>query len=162
SVDDVHPSTSSDLYEAGGDRGAGTLGFVEQLLAAHPQLHATLFVTPDWRPKQLVGKGWRTRLPFVAERIHHVDLHTDGRLRVDRHPEFVRYLNELPRCEIAPHGLHHVHRGRKLAVEFQEQDRDECERMLRAALAILDAAGLRYVRGFAPPGWNLPAALIEA
>jgi hypothetical protein len=162
SIDDVHPSTSGDSYEAGGDLGAGTLGLVERLLDRHPQLHVTLFVTPEWRPRQLVAKPWRAHLPFVAERVHHVDLHPDGRFRVDRHPEFVRYLNALPRCEIAPHGLHHIHRGRRLAVEFQEQDRATCVRMLREATTIFEAAGLRHARGFSPPGWNLPIALIDA
>ena len=50
SVDDIHPSTSTDPYEAGGDLGRGALGRLARLLDRHPKLRATLFVTPDWRP----------------------------------------------------------------------------------------------------------------
>jgi hypothetical protein len=162
SVDDVHPGRSTDLYEAGGDLGAGALGHIERLLERHPWLHVTLFVTPDWRPKELVARGWRTRVPLLARHVYHVDLHEPGRLRLDRHPELVRYLNGLPRTECAPHGLHHVHRGPRLAVEFQRESRGTCGRRVNEALEIFAAAGLRHARGFAPPGWNLPDALIEA
>jgi hypothetical protein len=162
SVDDVHPSRSTDLYEAGGDLGAGTLGRVEQLLERHPLLKATLFVTPDWRPKQLVPSGWRRRVPLLSRHVYHVDRHPDAPFRLDRHPEFVRYLNALPRTECAPHGLHHVHRGPQLAVEFQGESFRWCRQRVNAALEIFAAAGLNHVRGFAPPGWNLPAALVTA
>ncbi|HET8698658.1 MAG TPA: DUF2334 domain-containing protein [Gammaproteobacteria bacterium] len=161
-MDDVHPARSTDLYEAGGDLGAGTLGRVERLLERHPLLKATLFVTPDWRPKRLVARGWRTRVPLVSSRVYHVDRHAHAPFRLDRHPEFVRYLNALPRTECAPHGLHHVHRGPRLAVEFQGEGVRWCRRRVRAALEIFAASGLNHARGFAPPGWNLPAALVAA
>jgi hypothetical protein len=162
SVDDVHPASSAESFDAGGDLGRGSLGFVERLLERHPQLHVTLFVTPDWRPKQLVRARRRARIPLLAEHVHHVDLHRDARYRLDRHPSFVRYLNALPRTEIAPHGLHHVHRGPRFAVEFQKQDRETCRATVRRSLELFESARVRYVRGFAPPGWNLPAALIDA
>lgn len=162
SVDDVHPATSADPYEAGGDLADGALGRVERLLERHPDLQATLFVTPDWRPIQLVRSRWLAGLPLLRNVLHHVDRHPDGHFRVDRHPAFVRYLNSLPRTEVALHGLHHSHRGSRLAVEFQEQARDVCVQTLRKGLSIFDAAGLRHCSGFAPPGWNLPDSLIAA
>src|SRR2546421_2794939 len=48
-VDDVHPATSEDEFDAGGDLGRGALGHVERLLHRHPRPRGTLFVTPDWR-----------------------------------------------------------------------------------------------------------------
>lgn len=162
SVDDVHPATSNDSYEAGGDLSRGALGRIERLLERHAKLKVTLFVTPDWRPVQLVTTRYLARVPYIANHVYHVDLHRKGRFRVDRYPAFVAYLNTLPRTEIAPHGLHHVHRGAKLAVEFQEQSQGQCLAKLRRALRIFDAAGLAYVNGFAPPGWNLPASLRDA
>src|SRR5262245_694812 len=110
SVDDVHPSAES----RGGNP---VLDRLQALLDRHPKLRATLFVTPDWRPAQLVRTRLLSRVPLLTQRVYHVDLHPSGFLRLDRHPEFVRVLRQLPRTEIAPHGLHHVHRGPRLAVE---------------------------------------------
>lgn len=162
SVDDVHPSTSLDPYEAGGDLSRGTLGFVERLLERHRRLQVTLFVTPDWRPVQLVTSRAAARLPVLGRYLYHVDLHPTGRFRLDRHPTFVRYLKGLARAEIAPHGLHHVHRGPNLAVEFQGQSFLRCLESVRRSLSIFDAADIGPVRGFAPPGWALPEPLMRA
>jgi hypothetical protein len=99
---------------------------------------------------------------LLAERVYHVDLHPAGLLRLDRHPKFVTRLRTLPRTQIAPHGLHHVHRGSRLAVEFQEQPYGECLRAVRRAMQIFESAGLPVTKGFSPPGWNLPPPLLAA
>jgi hypothetical protein len=162
SIDDVHPSSSVDGYDAGGSLGDGALGRVERLLGEHPQLRVTLSVTPEWRPIQLVRKGVLSRLPVVASRVYHVDLNPPGHFRVDRFPEFVAYLNGLPRTDVAIHGLHHVHRGSRFAVEFQNQSYEECVAIVHTASTIFALAGLRFVRGFVPPGWQLPPPLKRA
>src|SRR6266699_3211531 len=163
SVDDVHPATSRDEFDAGGDLGRGALGRLERLLERNPRLRVTLFVTPDWRLQRLVPtRGWLTRIPLLRERIHWAPLAPEGRFRVDRHPEFVSYLNALPRAECAVHGLNHAHVGPRMAVEFQEQSRGECRAMLEEGRRIFAAAGLRHVQGFAPPAWNAPPALCQA
>jgi hypothetical protein len=162
SVDDVHPGTSAGAYEAGGDLERGALGRIARLLDRHPRLAVTLFVTPDWRPNGLVATRLAARVPGLRRLVHAASVHPKGRMRVDRHPDFVAFLNAMPRTEVAVHGLHHLHPGPRLAVEFQAQDRAECGRKLREALAIFDRGGLRYVRGFAPPAWNLPPPLAEA
>ncbi|PYQ11089.1 MAG: hypothetical protein DMH00_09170 [Acidobacteria bacterium] len=163
SVDDVHPSTSADPYEAGGDLRRGGLGRVARLLEMHPQLRATLFVTPDWRPLSLhPTRTWLAKVPLLGERMYLARVRPKGGMRIDRFPEFVRFLNTLPGVEVGVHGLHHLHRGPRLTVEFQEQDRAKSAAMLREALDIFDAAKIDYVRGFQPPGWNLPRALLEA
>lgn len=162
-VDDVHPSTSTDAYEAGGDLGSGALRFVEQLLDAHPEFRTTLFVTPDWRPLGLVSQhSLLTRIPLVNRHVYWTTLHPADAMRVDRHAAFVSYLNALPRAEIAMHGLHHLHRGPDFAVEFQRQSEKTCSTMLRRGLQIFDNAGLRHAAGFQPPAWNLPSALVAA
>lgn len=162
SVDDIHPSTSADGYEAGGDLSNGTLGYVERLLQRHDRLKTTLFVTPDWRPVQLARSRRLARLPMLSKRIFHVDLHPKGRFRLDRYPRFARYLNDLPRCDVAPHGLHHVHRGPDLAVEFQNETYEHCLDILRESLSLFSEARVNHVMGFAPPGWNLPPMLQKA
>jgi len=163
SVDDIHPATSRDEFDAGGDLGRGVLGRLERLLERNPSVRVTLFVTPDWRLQRLVPtRRWLTRIPLLRERIHWAPLAPKGRFRVDRHPEFVSYLNALPRAECAVHGLNHAHVGPRMAVEFQEQSRSECRAMLEEGRRIFAAAGLRHVQGFAAPAWNSPPALCQA
>src|SRR5437867_358278 len=126
----------------------------ERLLDRHPRLRVTLFVTPDWRLKRLVPtRKWLTRIPLLRERIHWAPLTPRGHFRIDRFPEFVAYLNALPRTDCALHGLHHAHPGPRMAVEFQEQSRSECSALLQEARRIFATAGLRHVQGFAPPAW---------
>jgi hypothetical protein len=162
-VDDVHPATSQDEFDAGGDLGCGALGHVEWLLARHSRLRITLFVTPDWRLKRLVPtRRWLTRLPLIRNHVHWAPLVPKGRFRVDHFPTFVAYLNALPRTDVALHGLTHTHPGPRMAVEFQEQSRRQCAAMLREGREIFAAAGLRHVPGFAPPAWNAPPRLYEA
>src|SRR5262245_64121055 len=111
SIDDVHPAKAAQGYDAGGDCGAGALGRYERLLERHSELRGTLFVTPDWRPAQLVRRGLLARVPVIRHYVYQVDLHPPGHYRLDRHPELVGYLNSLPRTDLALHGLNHVHRG---------------------------------------------------
>jgi hypothetical protein len=163
SVDDVHPGRSTDAYEGGGDMGRGALGRVEWLLQRHPQLHLTLFTTADWRElspfptRRVLG-----RIPYIRDRVFLARVLPRGTMRLDRHPEFVSYLRSLPRSEIALHGLHHVHRGPRIFVEFQEQGTEECLRILRWATEIFEAAGLPRPAGMCPPGWDVPPGLAAA
>jgi predicted deacetylase len=163
SIDDVHPATSSDEYEAGGDLARGALGRLERLLDRHPRLHATLFVTPDWRLRHLLPtRKWLARIPGLRDVVHWAPIRRAGHFRVDRFPAFVAHLNGMRNVEVAVHGLTHSHPGPRMAVEFQRQNRGECLELLRAAADIFGRAGLRYVRGFQPPAWNAPLALLDA
>lgn len=162
-IDDVHPGTSQDVYEAGGDLGDGALGHVEWLLARHPNLQVTLFTTADWREiRAYPTRTWLARVPVLREQLYLTPIRPKGTMRVDRHPAFVRYLSSLPRTEVALHGLHHVHRGARVPVEFQDEDAATCEAQLREALRIFDSSGLEVVRGMNPPGWELGYGLAEA
>jgi hypothetical protein len=163
SVDDVHPGTSRDTYEAGGDLEAGALGRLVRLQRRHRQLKATLCVTPDWRLDSLVADGLLLRhIPWVNRFVHFSRLQPPGRFRLDRHPEFVAFLNGLEGCEIVPHGLHHAHVGPRRAVEFQDQSEERCAAIVQLGLEIFSAAKLRFVRGYVPPAWNAPQPLIAA
>jgi Uncharacterized protein conserved in bacteria (DUF2334) len=163
SVDDVHPGTSEDAYEGGGDLAAGGLGRLQYLLQRHADLTATLCVTPDWRLKSLVpDTGLLRHIPWMRRHAHWTRLHPPGRFRLDRHPSFVAFLNGLERCQVVPHGLSHAHTGPRIAAEFQDQSEEQCEAAVQQALEIFRLAGLRFVRGFTPPAWLAPPALIRA
>jgi hypothetical protein len=161
-IDDVHPGRSSDHYDAGGDLGGGALGLVADLLARHSQLHATLFTTADWREISPTPSRALSRIPVLRDRLYLSRVLPEGTRQIDRHPEFIAYLKSLPRTEIGLHGLHHIHKGPRLHVEFQNESVTEHRAKLRRMLEIFDASGLSYARGMCPPGWNAPPALLVA
>jgi hypothetical protein len=143
--------------------GAGVLGQVRWLLERHADLRVTLFTTADWRElSPIPTRKVLARVPFLREIFYLTKILAKDTMRLSRHPEFVRYLKEMERAEVALHGLHHVHKGTRLPVEFQEQDARECARMLSEAIAIFEEAGLDYARGMNPPGWDLTGELAEA
>jgi len=163
SIDDVHPSKSTDAYEAGGDLEKGALGLVAGLLAKHPALKVTLFTTPDWREiSAVVTRTWLAKIPIVRDHAFLTPVLPSGTMRLDRHPKFVAYLKSLPRTDVGLHGLHHIHPGKTVMIEFRDQDQATCTRMLQLSLEIFQAAGLSPVMGMTPPGWNAPAPLINA
>ena len=161
-IDDVHPGRSAEHYDGGGDLGKGALGLVAELLERHPELRVTLFTTADWREISPTPSRVLSRIPVVRDRLFLSRVLPEGARRIDRHPEFVAYLKALPRTEIGLHGLHHIHKGPLLHVEFQDESIDEHRRKLRRMLEIFDASGLPYVRGMCPPGWNAPPELLRA
>src|SRR5579864_6291035 len=162
SIDDIFPGTSQSAYEAGGDLEEGALGQLLWLLDRHPQLQLTLFVTPDWRRISAApDRLWR-HVPWLRDHLYLAKTLPKGTMDIRNHPDFVAFLNAMPRTEIAVHGLHHVNRGPSVSVEFERQERADCAAMLAEALQIFDESGLRYVRGFQPPGWTCSLALQQA
>ena len=161
-IDDIHPGRASDGYDGGGDLGKGALGLVQRLLERHPLLHVTLFTTPDWRETTPHPTSPARHVPWLRDRLYLAPLHPPGTMRLSRHPGFVEYLKQLPRTEIGLHGLHHIHRGPTVLVEFQQQSADECERVLRESMTLFEEAGLPFIKGMTPPGWNAPPGLVEA
>ena len=115
-IDDVHPGTSSEHYDGGGDLGKGALGHVQALLERHPYLHVTLFTTADWREISPTPSRVLSKIPVVRDRMYLSKILPAGTRRIDRHPEFLAYLRSLPRTEIGLHGLHHIHPGPLLHV----------------------------------------------
>jgi hypothetical protein len=163
SVDDIHPAKSSDYYEAGGDLDKGALGHVKWLLEHHPGLQVTLFTTADWREISPVPtRKILATFPYLRDRVYLAKRWPKGKMRLDRHPEFVSYLKQLPRTEIALHGLHHCHKGLTIPVEFQEQSRSEVRKALQQIISIFNKAGFDFAPGICPPGWNATPALLDA
>jgi hypothetical protein len=161
-IDDVHPGKSSQHYDGGGDLARGALGHVQSLLERHPYLHVTLFTTADWREISPTPSRVLSRIPVVRDRMYLSKILPRDTRRIDRHPEFLAYLRSLPRTEVGLHGLHHIHPGRLLHVEFQDEPAHVHRDKLRRMLEIFDASKLPYVRGMCPPGWNAPQSLLTA
>ena len=149
SVDDVHPASDGE----GRDRARTALEHVRRLQIRHPRLKVTLFTTPDWRSITPVPtERLLIRLPVVRHWIYGVPVLPRGTKRLDRQPEFCRYLREWDRTEIAIHGLHHVCRGMEPIFEFAGKSVARCRTMLRSAVEIFSDASLPLVMGVAPPG----------
>lgn len=162
-IDDIHPGTSKDEYEAGGDLAEGQLRFLLRLLEAHPQLRATLFTTADWRARQpSVARPGLMRIPLLGRLWCSLNTLPAGTMRLDRFPEFVAFLKRLPRVEIGLHGLTHTRRTHPSHVEYLTADERECRASIAAILEIFARADLPFVPGMSPPGWHLSAALSAA
>jgi hypothetical protein len=163
SIDDIHPARSIDCYDAGGDLGDGALGRVEWLLNRHPKLRTTLFVTADWR--EISPQPTRkilSSIPWIRDRVYLARPWPKGTMQLDRHPQFIEYLVNLPRTEIGLHGLYHCHKGLRIPVEFQDEGYADILDSLTRMIDIFDAAGLPFVPGLCPPGWNAPPSLLDA
>jgi hypothetical protein len=162
SIDDIHPAKSSDYYEAGGDMENGGLGLVQWLLDRHKDLKVTLFVTADWREiSPFPTRKLLARIPYLRDYFFLTKRWKKGKMALDNHPDFVKYLNKMDRAEIALHGLHHVHKGLKIPVEFQNQTSEEFKKIIIEMLRIFDKSRINYVKGICPPGWNAPENLMN-
>lgn len=162
-IDDVHPGTSTDLYEAGGDLSRGALGHVEWLLKRHPNLKITLFVCADWRetypyPTRRLLK----KIPYVKDWFHLTPLRPKGTMALDVHKKFVEYLNDLERVTCGLHGLHHVNKGLIVPAEFRNRSPAESRFIFDEMIAIFQRAGLGYIASFCPPGWECSDSILES
>jgi hypothetical protein len=162
SIDDIHPAKNSDYYEAGGDLSKGNLGLVEWLQDRHPKLKTTLFVTADWRQISPVPtRKLLAKIPIIRDQFFLAKLWKKGTMQLDKHPEFVEFLNNMDRIEIALHGLHHCHKGIKIPIEFQNQTEKELDKIICEMFEIFDNSKLKYIKGICPPGWNAPENLLK-
>jgi peptidoglycan/xylan/chitin deacetylase (PgdA/CDA1 family) len=161
-IDDIFPGKSTDLYEAGGDLEKGVFKHLLWLTSRHPKLKITLFTTADWREtspfptRKLIAK-----IPMFRDKFYLSKVLKKGTMSLVNHPEFVSFLNQNKQFEIACHGLHHVHKGLKIPVEFQNQTKQEFQEIVKEMIHIFDKSKIDYVKGICPPGWNAPQQLIE-
>jgi hypothetical protein len=163
SIDDIHPATSAHLYEAGGDLEQGALGHLLWLAERHPVLKTTLFVTPDWREMSPVPtRMLLSAIPMLHEYFYLTERWPKRTMALDRHPQFVAFLNGLPNVEMALHGLHHCAPGTQIPVEFLKMSYTRCREALKEAARIVEVSSLRSVPGMAPPGWHASPALLRA
>jgi hypothetical protein len=163
SVDDVHPARARDGFDAGGDGVEGALGWVIRLTQRHEQLRTTLCVTADWRARvPYPTKRLLAAIPGISSRAFLSQRWPEGRMRLDRHPEFVAFLKSIPRADFVPHGLHHIQRGRNGPAEFEKASYKDCRAALAKIEEIFARAGLPAAAGHSPPGWAAPEPLRRA
>jgi hypothetical protein len=161
-IDDIHPGTSSDTYEAGGDLDRGALGHMMWLQSRHPELKVTLFTTADWRQTSAFPRGLLRHLPYLRDYLYTAAILPKGTMQLDRHPQFVQFLRDLPNVDIGWHGLYHVHKGLRVGMEFQDEPVNVQLEKLQRIREIFQRAALPHVPGMCPPTWAAPEPLIEA
>lgn len=138
-------------------------GHVVWLCQRHPQLHLTLFVTPDWREiSPFPTRKFLSSIPFLRNHLYLTRTLPTETMLLSRHPEFVAYLKSLQRVDCGLHGLYHINKGFKIAEEFKGRDRRECQAMLQESLNIFEEVHLPCSPGMCPPGWGLSDDLAEA
>lgn len=163
SLDDVHPGTSRDFYEAGGDCENGVLRHLESLLYKHPQLRATLFITPDWRViSPIVSRKILSAIPFLRDFFFLTPVRPPGAVALRPNSPFVSYIRDLPRTDTALHGLHHIRRGMRVCSEFEGLGRKQCFRRLSVAISHFQRSGLPFSPGLCPPCWTYSDSLAAA
>jgi len=161
-IDDIHPGSSKDLYEAGGDLSDGALGHVEWLLRRHPKLKITLFVTADWRETfPYPTKRLLSSLPFLRDWFYLSPLRPKGEMALTNHRKFVRFLNSLKRVTIGLHGLHHVTKGLVVPAELNNKTARQVSQIIDEMVQIFEEAGLNYIPCFAPPNWECNETIVE-
>lgn len=159
SFDDIHPESSGDGTDCGGDRDDGVFKYFLKLWKMYPHLKITLFVTPNWTDR---ANDW-----FLLRRIKgifglkYTNTWNDEPFNLLKHKEWCQWINSFSNFEILVHGCNH-HVDRKLhSQEFEGMDKKECRRRLEVAENIMTGAKLRYTKGFRPPGWGISEGLFE-
>ena len=164
SFDDVFPAYSvAGEYFMSEDTKENYLELLSKLLKKHQQIFITLFTVPDWREKRpFPSRQLLSHIPILNNNIYLSPIWPKDTFSLPRHPGFCQILRGLPRVEIAVHGLHHVSKGNPVFQEFNRLSYKDCLFRLQRAEDIFKSAGLSYVKGFAPPGWKLSRALLQA
>jgi peptidoglycan/xylan/chitin deacetylase (PgdA/CDA1 family) len=172
-IDDVHPESSKDGSDCGGDLDKGALGRLENFLQSYTKVKVTLFVTPC--------HIFLPQLPFI-ERFHKIVRAIFGNLSdqifhrffiktfeptkydIEKSEAFNLYLKSLVRkkqIEIGVHGCFHFNNIPPYSAEFKYLNKTETHKRVKIACKKLAKTGIPFVKGFAPPGWGVSRALLE-
>ncbi|MBS7332307.1 MAG: DUF2334 domain-containing protein [Weeksellaceae bacterium] len=155
-IDDLHPAQKIiHGYDAGGDLDTGVFRYLNWLFDRHPQLKVTFFTTADWREKSPIPtRKLLSKIPWLRDQFYLASIQKKGTFRLDKFPEFVKFYNQHPNIEIGLHGLHHIHKGLNIPVEFQDESVVKIDLILKEMISIFENSNLKYVKGFTPPAWN--------
>jgi len=174
-IDDVHPETSRDGCDCGGDLEKGILGDLLRFVEKYPQVTTTLFITPQWiyKPQSRSFRYFHKiarilNLPNTLESIVSIFLSRkweQDRFKIDKNLEWSSFIEQKVqegKFSIGIHGLYHFGRSLSPAREFEHLSHEECAARLRKAKAIFKGSGITITTGFSPPGWCITEDLLKA
>jgi hypothetical protein len=172
-IDDIHPESSLDGCDCGGDVEGGVLDMIEGFMKKYPKVPVTLYVTPNWMYKPIQGR-FKSVMNFMVRRSSPFDSASkllqrecwDEPYRIDReeHAAWRAKLKDLVRryrMTIGVHGLTHVGQQPPYPDEFLHLRYNESLSRLRLAKQIF-AQALPTDNGFLPPAYGVNAELIKA
>jgi peptidoglycan/xylan/chitin deacetylase (PgdA/CDA1 family) len=173
-VDDVHPESSEDGCDCGGDMENGVLGSLLRL-ADEFQVKFTLFITPQWiyLPQSGLLRYLHSKKLPVQNTLRKAITHTlwktwpKDKFRIDSesHREwasFIRREVEGGRFSVGIHGLYHFWNGWHPTQEFMKLTLEEASQRISKAKQLFKNSGIPYTPVFAPPGWKVTANLERA
>jgi predicted deacetylase len=162
--DDFHPQRATDGQDFGGDKENGLFGYIKKLIDEFPDIKITMFTVPDWTDRPDDAKPLKAVKHLLRLNYHHS--WKDEPFRLDKHPEWVSWVNEYVKrgnLEIAVHGLfHHTDKSWAHTAEFDGMGYTESLVRIKRAEEIMKNSGLQYVRGFRPPGWGKSEGMLKA
>jgi peptidoglycan/xylan/chitin deacetylase (PgdA/CDA1 family) len=173
-IDDVHPESSKDGSDCGGDLDKGVLGLLENFLQRYRNVKVTLFVTPCHMllPQALgverLHKIARSILRNIPDPLFYrffIKTFEPSKYDIEKSKAFNLYLANLVgkgQVEIGIHGCYHFHNIPPYSSEFKYLNEYEALRRIKIAVNKFKRARIPFVKGFAPPGWGVNRALIKA
>ena len=171
-IDDLHPESSLNGSDCGGDLYRGALGLLENFLQRYRNVKVTLFVTPChmFLPQPLGVERLhgiaRSVLGDVADRVFYrffIRRFAPSKYDVEESKAFSLYLAGLAggQVEIGIHGCFHFHVIPPYSSEFKHLSEQEARKRIRMAVKKLTQARISFVKGFAPPGWGVSRGLLK-
>ena len=160
SFDDIHPESSTIGTDCGGDMEKGVFKYLIKIIKKYPEVKITLFVTANW-----IDRANIKNIKFYIKRFFGMKCTRaweNEPFRLDKFRDWCSWLNSFENFEIAFHGLYHHRDKEPHCAEFLDLDYYECLYKLKRSEEIFKNAGLKYVRGFRPPGWGVSNGLFKA
>lgn len=161
SLDDIHPQSSKEGDDFGGDKDKGVFRYLLKLIELYPKIKITLFTTPNYIDK--------SNNRFIIRNIKRVlglnykNYWKNEPFKLTKHPKWCKWLNSIKNFEIAIHGHNHHNERKGLhQQEFHDLGNEESLRKIEDAEKIFREAGLKLSRGFRPPGWGYSEGMFEA
>tara|TARA_Y100000310_G_C20699363_1_gene828290 strand:+ start:1267 stop:2106 length:840 start_codon:yes stop_codon:yes gene_type:complete len=160
-LDDIHPQSSVVGQDFGGDRESGVFKYLFELIAKYPKIKITLFTVPNYQDKS--NDSFFVRNCKKLFGLNYRNKWKDEPFKLTKHKEWCKWLSSHKNFEIAMHGFsHHNEKFGLHQQEFESLSFEESLDRLQKAEQLFKDAGLKYVRGFRPPGWGSSNGMFEA
>jgi len=173
-IDDVHPESSLDGSDCGGDLDKGALGLLKNFLKRYRDVKVTLFVTPChmFLPQHLgverLHRFMRNLFGSRSDQVFYrffIKKHNVEKFDIEKSGDFNNYLRDLVKrgqVEIGIHGCFHFTPIPPYSSEFLHLNYMEAVRRIKIAIYKLNRAEIPFIKGFAPPGWGVNKETLKA
>lgn len=155
SLDDVHPEKGFGLL-----KWDGPFQYCKKLIDEYPDIIITLFVTPNWI--DLPNVGFFKRQVFKILNKNYTRTWQGEPFRLDKHKEWCDWINSIKNFEVCVHGYNHHLNKNPHSAEFKDLDYKTALEKIKKSEELFKESGLKYVKGFRPPGWGVSQGMFKA